>query len=156
MPPRPLHPLAVLSLTYFLELGNNWSQMRDIYSGDFKANYNVRAFISQQAYLQLTTDQAIYPSYTNVSGKLTSDNSYTVTFSRKPPVNGFWSLTVYDDTGFFVANSWKIYALGDRSAIEYPDGSLVYPTSGSSDTDGEFALLLQTLDIPPPEKYRSK
>ena len=141
--------------TYFLTLGNNWSQMRDIYSGDFKENYNVRAYVAKNAYLQLTADQAIYPAYT-VSGKLTSDNSYTVRFSRKPPVKGFWSLTVYNSSGFLVANPWNIYALGDRSAIKYPDGSLVYPTSGSSDTDGEFSLLLQTLDIPPPEKYRSK
>jgi len=139
---------------YFLDLGNNWSQMRDNYSGDFKENYNVRAsVIAEQGYLQLTADQAIYPSYT---GNFTSDNSYTITFSGKPPVNGFWSLTVYGDTGFLVANSWKVYSLGDRSAIEYPDGSLVYPTSGSSDTDGEFTLLLQTLDTPPPEEYRSK
>ncbi len=63
---------------------------------------------------------------------------------------------MYNEKGFFVANQWNIYALGDRSDIEYPDGSLVYPTSGSSDTDGEFTILLQTLDIPPPEKYRSK
>ena len=142
--------------TYFLKLGNNWSQMRNIYSGDFKENYDVRAFIAAQAYLQLTADQAIYPAYNDISGKLTSDHSYTVTFSRKPPVNGFWSLTVYDETGFLVPNSWKIYALGDRSAIKYPDGSLVYPKSGSSNADGEFTILLQTRDTPPPEKYRSK
>ena len=79
----------------------------------------------------------------------------TVTFSGKPPVEGFWSLTVYNEEGFFVPNQWKVYALGNRSDIEYPDGSLVYP-SGSTNPDREFTLLLQTLDEPPPEKYRSK
>lgn len=139
---------------YFLKLGNNWSLLRDIYSGDFKNHYTVRAFVADQGYLQLKADQALYPMY-DVSGDLTSDKSYTVTFSRKPPVNGFWSLTVYNEKGFLVANPTNIYALGDRSAIKYPNGHLVYPT-GSSDADGEFTILLQTLDIPPPEKYRSK
>jgi len=115
--------------------------------------YLVRAFVATHGYLQLTADQAIYPVY-NVSGRLTSDQSYTVTFSKKPPVTGFWSLTVYDDEAYLVPNEWNVYALGDRSAIEYPDGSLVYPTSGSSDTDEEFILLLQTKDTPPAEKSK--
>jgi len=81
--------------TYFRELGHNssWFQLRDIYSGDFKEHYLVRAFVAAQGYLQLKADQAIYPVY-NASSKFTSDNSYTVTFSGKPPVNGFWSLTI--------------------------------------------------------------
>jgi hypothetical protein len=140
---------------YFLQLGNDWAQLRAIYSGDFKEHYLVRAFVAAQGYLQLKADQAIYPVY-KVSSKLTSDKSYTITFSGKPPVQGFWSLTVYDEKAYLVANQWNIYSLGDRSGIEYPDGSLVYPTSGSSDTDGEFTILLQTLDIPPPDQYLSK
>ena len=141
---------------YFLDFGNGWSQLRDKYSGDFKANYTVRAFVAALGYLQLKADQAIYPIYTPSTGYITSDTSYTVTFSRKPPVNGFWSITVYDEKAYLVANQWNIYSLGDRSAIKYPDGSLVYPESGSSDKDEKFSILLQTLDTPPPEEYQSK
>ena len=140
---------------YFRELGNDWSELRYIYSGDFKEHYLARAFVAKLGYLQLKPDQAIYPLY-KVSSDFTSDKSYIVTFSGKPPVTGFWSLTVYNEKSFLVANKWNVYALGDRSAIEYPDGSLVYPKSGSSDNDREFNILLQTLDKPPPEKYRPK
>ncbi len=140
---------------YFHDLGNDWSELRYKYSGDFKNDYLVRAFVASLGYLQLKADQAIYPIY-KVSSDLTSDKSYTVTFSGKPPVKGFWSITVYDKESFLVKNEWNVYSLGDRSDIEYPDGSLVYPKSGSSDNDGEFTILLQTLNTPPPEKYRSK
>ena len=140
---------------YFHELGNGWSQLADKYSGDFKTNYTVRAFVAAQGYLQLKAKQAIYPIYKTSSG-FTSDNSYTIKFSGKPPVNGFWSITVYDEGAYLIENQWHVYSLGDRSAIEYPDGSRVYPTSGSSDTDGEFTILLQTLDTPPPDKYFPK
>ena len=140
---------------YFRELGNGWSHLAAKYSGDFKTNYTVRAFVAAQGYLQLKADQAIYPIYRKLGG-FTSDKSYTIKFTGKPPVNGFWSITVYDEKAYLIANKWNVYSLGDRSAIEYPNGSLVYPTSGSSDTDGEFSILLQTLDTPPPDKYRSK
>lgn len=138
---------------YFVELNNKWSQLRDKYSGDFKSNYLVRAFVAVHGYLQLKADQAIYPVYDiSSSTKFTSDQSYKVIFSKKPPVTGFWSLTVYDDEAYLVPNRWDVYALGDRSAIEYRDGTLVYPGTGHA--DDEFALLLQTKDSPPTEKSK--
>jgi len=148
--------------TYFCELGKDsgWFMLGYRYSGDFKSHYLARAFVAAQGYLQLTADQAIYPVYKNSSDSsgFTSDNSYTITFSGKPPVTGFWSLTVYNETAYLIPNKWNIFSLGDRSAIEYPNGTLVYPgpTSGLSDNDGEFTILLQSLDIPPPDKYLSK
>ena len=138
---------------YFRNLGNSWSQPRDIYSGDFKDNYEFRAFVAAQGYLQLKAHQAIYPIYKTTS-PLTSDKSYTVTFSRKPPVKGFWSLTVYNTKAYLIENQWNIYSLGDRSDIKYPNGDPVY--GSNSDSDGEFTILLQTLDIPPPTSYQSK
>jgi hypothetical protein len=139
---------------YFLDLGKGWSQLRSNYSGDFKTHYTVRAFVAAQGYLQLKAEQALYPVY-NASSQLTSDQAYIVTFSRKPPVKGFWSLTVYNSTAYLVNNTWNIYSLGDRSGIKYWNGNLVYP-NGSSPDDGEFTILLQTLDTPPPEKYQAK
>ncbi len=140
---------------YFRHLDKNWYMLRDIYSGDFKEHYVVRAFVAAQGYLQLKADQAIYPVYKGPI-EFTSDKSYTVTFSGKPPVDGFWSLTVYTETAYLVENSWNIYSLGDRSAIEYRDGTLVYPKNVSSDDDKDFTILLQTRDIAPPTKYQSK
>ena len=37
----------------------------------------------------------------------------------------FWSLTMYDKTGFQVANPINRFAIGDRDQLKYnPDGSL--------------------------------
>jgi hypothetical protein len=51
-----------------------------------------------------------------------------VTFAKEeaPPVNGFWSLTLYDAQHFFVPNEIKRYSLGTKNkALKYnPDGSL--------------------------------
>jgi len=51
-----------------------------------------------------------------------------VTFSndQTPPVNGFWSLTLYNEHHFFVPNDLKRYSLGTKSRAlkANPDGSL--------------------------------
>lgn len=51
-----------------------------------------------------------------------------MTFAKDetPPVNGFWSLTLYDALHFFVPNEIKRYSLGTKNkTLKYnPDGSL--------------------------------
>ena len=39
-----------------------------------------------------------------------------------PPVNAFWSLTMYDAESYLVANAINRYALGDRSGLTYEHG----------------------------------
>ena len=48
------------------------------------------------------------------------------------PVKAFWSLTMYEASGFFVSNPLERYALGNRSQVHYnEDGSLnIYMQSG--------------------------
>jgi hypothetical protein len=42
-----------------------------------------------------------------------------------PPVRAFWSLTAYDQAGYFIANPVNRYAIGDRDPLKFnPDGSL--------------------------------
>jgi hypothetical protein len=42
-----------------------------------------------------------------------------------PPVNGFWSLTMYDENYFFVDNALNRYTLSQRNKFtEHPDGSV--------------------------------
>src|SRR5262249_12089662 len=53
---------------------------------------------------------------------------YTVTFPKEqtPPVNGFWSLTLYNEHHFFAKNDLKRYSLGTKNRdLKYnADGSL--------------------------------
>ena len=55
-------------------------------------------------------------------------HSYTLRFAKGelPPVKGFWSLTMYDEHMFFVANPINRYSMSLRTNPKFePDGSLV-------------------------------
>ena len=72
------------------------------------------------------------------------------------PVRAFWSLTMYEASGFFVSNPLERYALGNRSQVHFnEDGSLnVYlqtaePTGEQQKEnwlpapDGEFHVVIR-------------
>jgi hypothetical protein len=57
----------------------------------------------------------------------TGEQSYVVHFEadKLPPVDAFWSITMYDAEGYQVANELDRFAIGDRDQLTYnPDGSL--------------------------------
>jgi hypothetical protein len=60
--------------------------------------------------------------------RLNGINRYTVTFAKEetPPVNGFWSLTLYNEHHFFAPNAIGRYSLGTKNKAlkTNPDGSL--------------------------------
>jgi hypothetical protein len=72
--------------------------------------------------------------------KLNGENRYVLHFDKVPPVEAFWSLTMYDAHKFYlVANSINRYSIGDRTpGLKYND-------------DGSLDLYLQ-LDSPGPDK----
>src|SRR5262249_10517566 len=51
--------------------------------------------------------------------RLTGAHRYTVTFAsgQTPPVNGFWSLTVYNKEHFFEPNKLNRFSLGTKSKL---------------------------------------
>jgi hypothetical protein len=52
---------------------------------------------------------------------------------QMPPVNGFWSLTMYDAKYFFVSNALNRYTLSSRNNfITNPDGSVDLYLQGDS------------------------
>src|SRR5262249_1064860 len=57
----------------------------------------------------------------------TGANRYVIRFSKEevPPVNAFWSLTLYNSKQAFVENPIGRYAIGDRDRLKFADdGSL--------------------------------
>ena len=67
-------------------------------------------------------------SIADVDGKpLDSANRYTIHFTPEqiPPVNAFWSLTMYNEQQLFAANRLNRFALGDRDPLtKNADGSI--------------------------------
>ena len=63
-------------------------------------------------------------------GRLNGANRYTMTFAKDqtPPVNGFWSLTLYNEHHFFAPNELRRYSLGTKNKTlkTNPDGSLTF------------------------------
>ncbi|KAF7329178.1 DUF1254-domain-containing protein [Mycena kentingensis (nom. inval.)] len=126
----------------------SWVVPEPAVAGDFGSHYAERAYVGLTVYLELPESQALYPSYraptADTQLSFTSNNSYLVEFSGKPPATGFWSLTVYDDEGFLVDNEMDRYSVSDRGNLTYPDGTRVY--GGDDEKDGKFYVLLQATD----------
>jgi hypothetical protein len=120
---------------------NGWSIPRGL--GDYGRDYNKRAYVSFLGLGANLDADAIYPHATlDGEGRaLSGGNQYVMHFEsgELPPVNGFWSLTMYDDKQFFVDNPIDRYAIGDRDDLVYgEDGSLdlwIQP----EDPGGEFS-----------------
>lgn len=107
---------------------NGWVVFRDTL-GNFGANYNVRAAAAMVGLGVLPPQEAAYPNtYIDSSGQdLNGVNNYRIHFEtgETPPVNAFWSLSLYNDEGFFTDNLIKRYSIGDRNDLNYnQDGSL--------------------------------
>ncbi len=78
--------------------------------------------------------EAAYPmTYTDAGGdQLDGRNRYTITFDQDPPVDAFWSITMYDLPDFYlVANPINRYSIGDRTPGLRRDG------------DGSLTIVIQ-------------
>jgi hypothetical protein len=107
---------------------NGWRMTTDT-MGVYGDYYLKRAIIAMTGLGANQPEDAIYPlNVADTDGKpLTGQHAYVLHFSKDeiPPVNAFWSVTMYDEAGFQVANPINRYAIGDRDDLKYnPDGSL--------------------------------
>ena len=72
-------------------------------------------------------------------GRLNGSKTYTVTFPKdqSPPVNGFWSLTLYNEHHFFAPNSSKRYSVGTKNKdLKFAeDGSLTIYVQADEPSD---------------------
>jgi hypothetical protein len=88
-------------------------------------------------------EDATYPlAVVDADGKpIDGNNNYVMHFDKDklPPVDAFWSITMYDQEGFQVANPLNRFAIGDRDKLQYnADGSLdLYFQNASPGKDKE-------------------
>jgi hypothetical protein len=107
---------------------NGW-QMNTDTMGVYGNYYLKRAIVAVVGLGCNQQDDAIYPlNLGDADGKpLVGEHSYILHFGKEelPPVNAFWSVTMYDEAGFQVANALNRFAIGDRDELKYnADGSL--------------------------------
>lgn len=107
---------------------NGW-QMNTETMGVYGNAYFKRAIIALIGLGASQCDDAIYPlNLGDIDGRpLVGEYKYVLHFSREqlPPVDAFWSLTMYDESGFQVANPLNRFAIGDRDQLTFnQDGSL--------------------------------
>jgi hypothetical protein len=97
--------------------------------GNFGTNYQLRAIITLIAFGANLPADAVYPTtFVDGDGKqLSGTHQYILHFAKgeTPPVNAFWSVTLYGPDSFFVVNSINRQAISSWMPLEYgSDGSL--------------------------------
>jgi hypothetical protein len=115
-------------LPTFARVANGW-QMNTDTMGVYGNYYLKRAAVAMVGLGANQPEDAIYPlNFADADGKpVVGENNYTLHFNKEdlPPVNAFWSVTMYDEAGFQVANPISRFAIGDRDELKYnADGSL--------------------------------
>lgn len=97
--------------------------------GNYRTNYPLRALTAWVGLGANLAEDAVYPmTRVDAAGQpLAGAKKYVLHFDKgqMPPVNAFWSLTMYNEKQFFVANPIGRYAIGDRDRLKFnQDGSL--------------------------------
>lgn len=97
-------------------------------TGIYGTDYLMRALVTAIGLGANRPQDAVYPtSQRDAAGrKYNGANKYVMRFPKGhlPPAEGFWSLTMYDDTYFFVNNPLNRYSISARQNLQTnPDGS---------------------------------
>jgi hypothetical protein len=108
---------------------NGWSSGFGAATGRYGIHYDARAAVARLGLGALPPEEATYFSCCQIGGahSLSGEHAYTLHFSAAelPPVQAFWSLTLYGEDGYFVSNAIHRFAIGDRDALKFnSDGSL--------------------------------
>jgi hypothetical protein len=128
-------------------------------TGVYGTDYLMRAFVTAIGLGANRPQDAVYPSSQKDGDGKAYDgaNKYVLHFPKgqMPPARGFWSLTMYDSSYFFVANPINRYSISARQNLKQnPDGSVdLYIQKDSPGADkesnwlpapaGKFQLMLR-------------
>jgi hypothetical protein len=140
--PSDARELMDWKLATLARVVNGWSMNTDT-MGVYGNYYLKRAIVSQIGLGANLPEDAIYPlNLADDTGKpLDGANKYTVHFDKEatPPVNAFWSITLYDPEGFQVANGLNRFTVASWMPFKTnANGSLdLYFQSGSPGKDKE-------------------
>jgi hypothetical protein len=136
---------------------NGWAYT--LKTGLYGTNYLQRALITAIGLGANRPEDAVYPvSRADADGSAyDGKNKYVIRFAKgqEPPARGFWSITMYDESYFFVANPINRYSISPRQNLKRnDDGSvdiLIQKESPGADREsnwlpapsGKFVLMMR-------------
>ena len=126
--PEDAQKLMAWKMPTMARVVNGWSMNTDT-MGVYGNYYLKRALVAQFGLGANVPEDAIYPvNLADESGKpLDGSSKYVLHFEKgdMPPANAFWSITLYDNDGFQVANPLNRFAVSSWMPFKYSaDGSL--------------------------------
>jgi hypothetical protein len=126
--PEDAQKLMAWKIPTLARVANGWGMNTDT-MGVYGNYYLKRALVAQLGLGANLPDDAIYPlNLADSEGHpLDGANDYTIHFDKGqiPPVQAFWSITLYDNEGFQVANPINRFAVSSWMPFKYnADGSL--------------------------------
>jgi hypothetical protein len=126
--------------------------------GRYGSDYMTRALVAYKGLGGLASDEAIYAmgDFDGDKQPLDGHHSYQMRFEPGdlPPVDFFWSITLYDADRFLYTNPYNRFSMGDRTLglQRDPDGGLTLLTSHQPPANkanwlpapaGQFYLILR-------------
>ena len=126
--PEDAQQLMAWKVPTLARVANGWSMNTDT-MGVYGNYYLKRAIVAQLGLGANLPEDAIYPLnlFDDTGKPLDGANKYTLHFDKgaTPPVNAFWSITLYDSEGFQVANVLNRFAVSSYMPFKTnADGSL--------------------------------
>ncbi|MBR1211826.1 DUF1254 domain-containing protein [Bradyrhizobium sp. JYMT SZCCT0180] len=124
---------------YGQQLPHNWSTISN--ESAFGTDYFTRTAVAKSNILVNSPNETkyFYQDLDASGARLNNANRYTVTFAKDgtPPVNGFWSLSIYNQHHFFVANPINRFSVGTKNKDLKPagDGSLTIYVQAEAPAD---------------------
>ncbi|SCB12002.1 Uncharacterized conserved protein [Bradyrhizobium shewense] len=126
--PEEARQLMAWKYPKLARVANGWAMNTDT-MGVYGNYYLKRAIVAQVGLGANVPEDAIYPM--NLADEtdrpLDGTNKFTLHFDKggTPPVNAFWSVTLYDSEGYQVPNSLNRFAVSSWMPFKYnSDGSL--------------------------------
>lgn len=128
------------AVTTMARIVNGWAMNTDTMGvyGDF---YLKRAAVALAGLGANQPEDAIYPlAVADAAGaRIVGERDYVQHFDadQLPPVDAFWSVTMYDQDSFTAPNTLERYALGDRDPLHVNDDGSLDLYYGPSDPGGD-------------------
>lgn len=99
------------------QLPHHWSTISN--ESAFGTDYFTRTAVAKSNILVNSPNETkyFYQDLDESGARLNSGSRYTVTFDKgqTPPVHGFWSLSVYNENHFFIANPINRFSVGTKN-----------------------------------------